>query len=245
MAVVVCIPGAAESEHSLRDLTPRWPSGVVPIFHNIAGLTGEAPADHYSWRVELDRQRTRIEHLADPRVFLLGMSGGATLALAQVADCPDTVAGIGLIEPAWSFLPLSPVEQRYYAALDRVLTLPPAEQRDAFVQLLVAANVSLPPVTRTAARGNQRTQRCQETALAVVTRAMQAHQVEQRIAPSTAATSAWSARPTSTRSRSCRSFILSCLPVPAATGLSARLPHRAAGTLTTVTNTHPERPGTV
>lgn len=175
---MVCIPGAAESEHSFRDMTPRWPVGVVPIFHNVAGLTGEAPAVHYSWRVELHRLRARIEHLADPRVFLLGMSGGATLALAYVADCPDTVAGIGLIEPAWSFLPLSPVEQRYYAALDRVLTLPPAEQRDAFVHLLVAADVSLPPVTGTAAEGYQRTQWSQETALAVVTRAMQAHHVD-------------------------------------------------------------------
>jgi pimeloyl-ACP methyl ester carboxylesterase len=178
VAVVVCIPGAADSEHSFRHLTTRWPRGVVPIFHNIAGLTGEVPLHHYSWRIELDRLRARVEHLPDPRVFLLGMSGGATLALAYVADCPDTVAGIGLIEPAWSFLPLTPVEQRYYAALDRVLTLPPAEQRDAFVQLLVAADVSLPPVTSTAAQGYQRTQRPQETALAVVTRAMQSYQVD-------------------------------------------------------------------
>lgn len=177
MSVVVCIPGAAESEHSFRDLTPRWSGNIVPAFHNIAGLTGEAPLEGYSWQDEVDRLDAQLRQLAPGPVYLLGMSGGATLTLAYLADHPGTIAGIGLIEPAWSFVAQSAVEKRYYAELDRVLQLPPAQQRDAFVRL-VSPGVQLPPVTATAARGYQQANRPADTAIAVVTRAMQAHRVD-------------------------------------------------------------------
>jgi pimeloyl-ACP methyl ester carboxylesterase len=103
---------------------------------------------------------------------------GASLALAYVAIDPGRIAGLGLIEPAWSYLPLTTIEQHYYADLNVVLELQPNEQRDAFVRLLVQPGIELPPVTSTAQRGYQGVQRPEDTALAIVTRAMQGHCVE-------------------------------------------------------------------
>jgi pimeloyl-ACP methyl ester carboxylesterase len=179
MAVVVCIPGAADSERAFRDVTPLWPDGLTPIFHNLdlAGLTGEIRRETYSWQAEVDDLHSRVGKIGDQELYILGISGGATLALAYTAAYQHRVAGVGLFEPAWSFLPMSEVEQSYYAELDRVLQLPPNRQRDAFVRLLVQPEVRLPPVTATAALGYRQAQRAEDTALAIGTRAMQAHRV--------------------------------------------------------------------
>ena len=177
VTVVVCIPGASEAERSFRHVTPRWPRGVVAGFHNVAGLTGAVALGGYTWQDEVDRLEQFLQRFDDERIFLLGMSGGATLALAYLATHPDAIAGAGLIEPAWSFLPLSAVEEAYFVELDRVLELPPARQRDAFVRLLVSTDVRLPAVTALAARGYEQARQPGETALAVVTRAMRVHPV--------------------------------------------------------------------
>src|SRR5215211_7113843 len=111
VAVVISAPGAADSKHTFRDLTPLWPDSVTPLFHNLAGLSGEPRRSGYSWQDEVDRLAARINVLTDDRVYLLGLSAGASLALAYIAQHPRQIAGIGLIEPAWSFLPLSEKER--------------------------------------------------------------------------------------------------------------------------------------
>lgn len=178
MPIVVCIPGAAESERTFRDLTPLWPNGVQPIFHNIGILINRPVPDNYSWQMEIDALARRLDAFAGEAVYLLGISGGATLALSYIAERPEAVAGVGLIEPAWSFLPLSDEEKRYYEQLEQVLQLPPALQRDAFVRLLVKPDVELPEVSSTARLGYERARRPEETPLAIGTRAMQAHRVD-------------------------------------------------------------------
>lgn len=161
-------------------MTALWPPELTPMFHNLVGLSGETPQGSYSWQDEVDGLDARLAKLTDEDVYLLGISGGATLALSYIAEHPHRVAGMGLIEPAWSFLPMTEVERNYYEELDRVLNLPPSEQRDAFVRMLLLPEVRLPAVTATAAIGYQRAQRAEDTAFAIVTRAMRAH----RIAPS-------------------------------------------------------------
>jgi pimeloyl-ACP methyl ester carboxylesterase len=149
------------------------------MFHNVAGLTGEVELSaEYTWEIEIDRLASRLEPVAGQEIYLLGISAGATLALAYIARHPDTIAGLGLIEPAWSYLPLTDVERRYYAAIETILELPPDQQRDAFVRLLVQSEVQPPPVTATAQRGYLGVGRPQDTGLAIVTRAMQHHFVD-------------------------------------------------------------------
>ena len=146
MAVVVCIPGAADSERTFRDVTPLWPRELTPIFHNLdlAGLTGEIRRETYSWQAEVNDLHSRLGKIGDQELYILGISGGATLPLAYIAAYPQRVAGVGLFEPAWSLLPMTETEQSYYAELDRVLRLPPSQQRDAFVRLLGLSQVRLP-----------------------------------------------------------------------------------------------------
>jgi len=173
------MPGASDSKRSFRDLTPLWPAGVEAVFHNVAGLTGEVGLSaSYRWQSEVDLLAADLMRLGEDQIYLLGISAGASLALAYVAIDPGRIAGLGLIEPAWSYLPLTTIEQHYYADLNVVLELQPNEQRDAFVRLLVQPGIELPPVTSTAQRGYQGVQRPEDTALAIVTRAMQGHCVE-------------------------------------------------------------------
>jgi pimeloyl-ACP methyl ester carboxylesterase len=174
------MPGASDSKRTFRDLTPRWPPGVRSVFHNVAGLTGELElSTSYRWQNEIDRLAADLQRVRDEPIYLLGISGGASLALAYVAAHPEEIAGLGLIEPAWSFLPLTAIEQQYFADLDAVLQLPPDKQRDAFVRLLVQPSVvELPPVTPMAKRGYQGIQRSEDTGLSIVTRAMQSHHID-------------------------------------------------------------------
>ena len=131
------MPGASDSKRSFRDLTPLWPVGVGEAFHNVAGLTGELwLSASYPWQSEVDLLAADLMRLGDDQIYLLGISAGASLALAYVAIDPGRIAGLGLIEPAWSYLPLTKIEQHYYTDLNVVLELQPNEQRDAFVQLL-------------------------------------------------------------------------------------------------------------
>jgi pimeloyl-ACP methyl ester carboxylesterase len=176
---VVCMPGASDSERSFSDLTPRWPIGVKAVFHNLAGLTGALELSaSYRWQTEVELLAADLRRLEDDQIYLLGISGGASLALAYAAANPGQIGGLGLIEPAWSFLPLTSIEEQYFADLDAVLELQPHGQRDAFVRLLVQPGVELPPVTPTAQRGYQDVQRPEDTGLAIVTRAMQSHRVD-------------------------------------------------------------------
>jgi pimeloyl-ACP methyl ester carboxylesterase len=179
VSAVVCMPGASDSKRSFRDLTPRWPAGVRSVFHNVAGLIGELElSSSYRWQNEIDLLAADLQRVRDERIYLLGISGGASLALAYVAAHPEEIAGLGLIEPAWSFLPLTAIERQYFAHLDDVLQLPPNKQRDAFVRLLVQPGVELPPVTPIAQRGYQGIQRSEDTGLSIVTRAVQGHHVD-------------------------------------------------------------------
>ena len=140
------MPGASDSKRSFRDLTPLWPAGVEAVFHNVAGLTGEVGLSaSYRWQSEVDLLAADLMRLGEDQIYLLGISAGASLALAYVAIDPGRIAGLGLIEPAWSYLPLTTIEQHYYTDLNVVLELQPNEQRDAFVRLLVQPGIELPP----------------------------------------------------------------------------------------------------
>jgi pimeloyl-ACP methyl ester carboxylesterase len=108
----------------------------------------------------------------------VGLSGGATLALAFVAAYPARVASLTLVEPAWSFLPPSPLERAYYAQLDATLRLPASAARAGFRRLVVGAEVPLPPLRTEIARQEQASQATgQPSSLLALTVAMQRHRI--------------------------------------------------------------------
>jgi hypothetical protein len=89
------MPGASDSKRSFKDLTPRWPAGVRSVFHNVAGLAGELElSTSYRRQNDIDLLPADLQRVRDEPIYL---------ALAYVAAHPEEIAGLGLIEPAWSF----------------------------------------------------------------------------------------------------------------------------------------------
>ncbi len=167
---------AGESaERSWRNLAPLLPTDVEVLYHELLGRAGAPPG--YSYRLEVEALAGALP--PDRPSHLVGLSGGATLALAFVAAHPARAASLTLLEPAWSFLPLSPVERDYYAQLDAVLRLPAIDARAGFRRLIVRADVSLPPLrTEIADREQARQNAGQPSTLLALTEAMQRHRVE-------------------------------------------------------------------
>ena len=139
------------------------------------GRAGAEPG--YTWQDEVDGLSAALP--ADRPVHLVGLSAGATLALAFVAAHPARVASLSLVEPAWSFLPLTTVETDYFAELDAILRLPATEARHRFRRLIVRADVPLGEVrSDIAERERERQASGQPTALRAMTEAMQRHPLD-------------------------------------------------------------------
>ncbi len=137
---------AGESAHrSWRYVIPLLPAGAAKIFYELSGRTTTAP--DYSWRGEIEGLGRALPDRT--QAHLVGFSGGASLALAFVAAHPGRVASQSLVEPAWSFLPLTPIEADYYTRLDAALRGLASEERGTFRRLLVAPTLDRNPSSNT------------------------------------------------------------------------------------------------
>jgi pimeloyl-ACP methyl ester carboxylesterase len=175
MPTSVCFTAGASAESSWGHVRPFLPADVVATYHELLGRAGAGPG--YAWQDEVDALWTALPR--DRPVHLVGLSAGATLALAFVAAHPDRVASLSLVEPAWSFLPLTPVEADYFSQLDAILRLPAAEARDGFRRLIVRADVPLPPLGADIAAAERARQALgQSSPLRAMTEAMQHHPVD-------------------------------------------------------------------
>lgn len=164
---------AGESaERSWRYVVPFLPRDAMATYHELRGRAGAEPG--YSWQGEVDGLSAALP--SDRPTHLVGLSAGATLALAFVAAHPARVASLSLVEPAWSFLPLTTVENDYFAQLDAILRLPATEARDGFRRLIVRADVPLPALRADIAERERKRQATgQPSALRAMTEAMQRH----------------------------------------------------------------------
>jgi pimeloyl-ACP methyl ester carboxylesterase len=171
----VCFLAGESAARSWRYVVPLLDPGTEAIFHELLGVTTTDPG--YSLQDEVDSLGEALPP-ATP-AHLGGFSGGATLALAFVAAHPDRVASLTLVEPAWSFLPLTGLEAAYYERLAAALCGPAAGERDAFRRLLVRPDVELPPARPDLVRAAlDRDAAGLPTSLRVMTEAMQRHVVD-------------------------------------------------------------------
>jgi pimeloyl-ACP methyl ester carboxylesterase len=175
MALNVCFMAGESAERSWRHVMPFLPRDCVASYHELRGASGTAPG--YSWQDEVDALAAALP--ADMPGHLVGLSAGGTLALAFLAAHPERVASLSLVEPAWSFLPLGPIEREYFGHLDAILRLPAAEARDGFRRLIVRADVPLPALRADIAeRERERQAIGQPSPLRAMTDAMQWHPLD-------------------------------------------------------------------
>jgi pimeloyl-ACP methyl ester carboxylesterase len=170
----ICFLAGESAVRSWRYVVPHLPLDTVTIYHELVGNTATDP--DYEWRDEVEALGLALP-TAVP-AHLVGFSGGATLALAFVADHPDRVASMALVEPAWSFLPPSDVEADYYERLGEALRGPASAERGAFRRLLVRDDVELEPPRQDLVDAAVRREAAgRRTALRTMTEAMQQHVV--------------------------------------------------------------------
>ena len=175
MTTEICFMAGESAERSWRHVVPFLPRDALATYHELRGRAGAEPG--YTWQDEVDGLSAVLP--ADRPTHLVGLSAGATLALAFVAAHPAQVASLSLVEPAWSFLPLTTVERDYFAKLDAILRLPATEARDGFRRLIVRTDVPLPDVrSDIAERERDRQSSGQPTALRAMTEAMQRHPLD-------------------------------------------------------------------
>jgi pimeloyl-ACP methyl ester carboxylesterase len=175
MTTEVCFLAGASAMGSWRYVTPFLPRDAVALYHELLGRAGAGPG--YAWQDEVDALSEAIA--GDRPIHLVGLSAGATLALAFVAASPGRVASLSLVEPAWSFLPLTPIEEDYYGTLDAILRRPATEARDGFRRLIVRADVPLPPLGADIAAAERAHEAMgQPSPLRAMTEAMRRHRLD-------------------------------------------------------------------
>ena len=120
METPICFMAGESAERSWRYVTPFLPPGTETRYCELLGNTVTSP--DYAWVQEVEG----LERALPPRTpaHLVGFSGGATLALAFVAEHPERVASLCLVEPAWSFLPLTEIEAEYYERIAAAMRVP-------------------------------------------------------------------------------------------------------------------------
>ena len=171
----ICFLAGESAQRSWRYVVPYLPPVTRTTVHELIGNT--TTTDDYSWRDEVEALSRALPE-GQP-THLVGFSGGASLALAFVAVDPERVASLSLVEPAWSFLPLSEIEADYHARLDAALRGPASAERGAFRRLLVQPAVDLePPRTDLVDAALRREAAGQPTSLRMLTDAMQRHAIE-------------------------------------------------------------------
>jgi pimeloyl-ACP methyl ester carboxylesterase len=136
------LPAAIQYDPLLKALQNE----VQPILKDLEVYSGEAPPPDYGLNLEVEAVRRVSEAMNLQSFHLLGYSGGGAVALAFTAEYSERVRSLALSEPA--AIP-SPEwirqEADAWAELDRVMSLPPAEQMREFVRVNLRPGVQPPP----------------------------------------------------------------------------------------------------
>jgi pimeloyl-ACP methyl ester carboxylesterase len=93
--------------------------------------------------VEIEGIRRTADDAGAKQFHLVGYSGGAAFSLAFTAKYPDRLSSLALIEPAWVGDP-TPEDASDWAELNRVMTLPPEEQMQAFARWQMRPGIQPP-----------------------------------------------------------------------------------------------------
>ncbi len=101
----------------------------------------------YAFEQEIASLRDAVDMAGLQHFHAVGYSGGGSVCLAFATKYPERLKSLALIEPAWlGNQERDTTEAAYWAEIDRSMSLPPAEQMAAFLQVQVSAGVELPHV---------------------------------------------------------------------------------------------------
>lgn len=138
-------------------------SGITPaeiIYEPLLGVVGdevrsylkdlevfaEDAAPEFTFDVEVEAIKRVADEARKESVHLVGLSAGATAALAFAVRYPERATSLALIEPprttdaGWTS-----EDAEYWEESDEVILLPPAERMGRFPRLVLAPGVEPPP----------------------------------------------------------------------------------------------------
>jgi pimeloyl-ACP methyl ester carboxylesterase len=119
---------------------------VEAISKDLEVYAGPEPPPDYTIRHEIDGILRTAQDAGFERFHLVGYSGGGASSVAFVAEHPQRVSSLALLEPAWMGTEgLDPAERAVWREFDRIATLPPEEMMPAFMAAQLAPGVELPP----------------------------------------------------------------------------------------------------
>jgi pimeloyl-ACP methyl ester carboxylesterase len=144
--VVIFVPGGimpgdlsyAPLLHALGDL-------VHPIVKDLEVYDTDTPPSGYGLDVEVEGIRRVADAAGAKHFHLVGYSGGGAFSLAFTAKYPDRLISLALVEPAWVGAP-TPEDAADWTELNRVMTLSPDEQMQAFARWQIRPGVRPPSI---------------------------------------------------------------------------------------------------
>ncbi len=143
--IVLFVPGGVMPvELSYGQLLQALGEQIRPVLKNLEVYASDAPPPDYSLDLEVEGIRRAADVAGVQRFHLVGYSAGGASSLAFTAKYPERLSSLALIEPAW-IGGLTPEDAQDWAALNRLMTLPPAEQMQAFMRWQMRPGVE-PPV---------------------------------------------------------------------------------------------------
>jgi pimeloyl-ACP methyl ester carboxylesterase len=144
--VVLFVPGGVmPGDLSYASLLRALGDQIHPIVKDLEIYATDAPPSGYGLETEVEGIHRSADAAGVKRFHLVGYSAGGASSLAFTAKYPERLNSLALIEPAWIGAPtLEDAED--WAELNRVMTLPPAEQMEAFKRWQVRPGVQPPSV---------------------------------------------------------------------------------------------------
>jgi len=116
---------------------------VRAVAKELEVYAAEAPAPHYSIRMEVDGVARAADAAGLDRFHLYGHSGGGAIALAFADAYPDRLLSLALDEPAVDFL--GEGDGEYWLDIKQAASLREPEATRAFLRLQLAPDEPLPP----------------------------------------------------------------------------------------------------
>jgi pimeloyl-ACP methyl ester carboxylesterase len=131
---VLFVPGGVTpAEPSYAPLLQVMGAEIQPHLKDLELYAAEAPAPDYSLQSEADGNERCADAAGAERFHLVAYSGGGACALAYVAQHPERVASLALIEPAWIGV-VAAEDAELWAELGHIMTLPATEQMPPFMR---------------------------------------------------------------------------------------------------------------
>lgn len=143
--VVLFVPGGVmPADLSYGSLLRVLGDHVRPLVKDLEVYAGDTPPEGFGLGTEVEGIRRVADAAGAISFHLVGYSAGGASSLAFTAKYPDRLLSLTLIEPAWIGTP-TPEDAQDWAELNRLMTLPPAEQMAAFGRWQMRPGI--PPVS--------------------------------------------------------------------------------------------------